>query len=127
MSRGLAGVRRSLYNVLDGAATLSEVPIHRLLPADVADVPAVVVGRPGIEYDGRVEVTSITVYVMGRTLADDDAQDELDELADTVLDALLGWNEDFEISTVTPGLVAVGQGSSFPDYEVTLTYRAPLC
>lgn len=89
MSDGtLAGTREHVYALVDGA---TELPVYRWLPDSANDLPCFVIGRPDLDEGERRAMQQITipVYVLGRTLRDNDAQHELDEQADVL--AKLLW------------------------------------
>jgi len=100
--------------------------VHLYLPDDVTQVPCVVIGRPSIE-DGVSIVAadflvSVPVMVLGRPVRDDDAQQQLDQVADLVIDRLV---QEQPIS-VTPETESVA-GLTYPAYLITVSVPYRLC
>src|SRR5438552_13568580 len=69
---------------------MRSAPTYGHLPDDVAHVPCLVVGRPTIGESGipAVMTMRLEVLVLGRRLNDNDAQAELDAIADETFDVL---------------------------------------
>jgi hypothetical protein len=101
-------------------------PVQRFPPANPTHVPCVVVGRPLIE-PGTTDLAAdfgvqVPIIVIGRTMADDDAQQELDAVADAVIDRLLPTYP----FTVTADVEAVA-GLVYPAYTINATVPMRLC
>lgn len=100
--------------------------VQRFPPANPNHVPCVVVSRPLVE-PGTTDLAAdfgvqVPIVVIGRTMADDDAQRELDTVADAVIDRLLPT---FPF-TVTADVEAVA-GLVYPAYTITVTVPMRLC
>src|SRR4051794_24102139 len=79
--------------VRDMLRHLGDNNVHLYLPDDITALPCIVIGRPSIE-DGVSSVVadflvSVPVMVLGRPVRDEDAQQELDQVADLVIDRLV--------------------------------------
>lgn len=79
-------MRELVHQLLVGAPA----PLHRWLPGSVDELPCYVVGRPSVgEGDARAIIAvTVPVFVLGRTVRDDDSQHELDGLADALIKRL---------------------------------------
>lgn len=68
------------------------LPVYGFLPDDVAHLPCYVVGRPNIVESGTSAVMTVVmdVLVLGRRVADEDAQAELDGYGDEAFNILGG-------------------------------------
>lgn len=71
----------------DLCAAYVDLPVYLWLPGNAEELPCYVVGRPDMDEDTprSVQKVSIPVYALGRTLRDDDAQAELDRMADNLV------------------------------------------
>jgi len=79
---GIADTRRWVYDIVNAGVAL---PVLRWLPEAANELPCFVVGRPDLDEDPThrgLQAITVPVYVLGRTLRDDAAQSELDDLAD---------------------------------------------
>jgi hypothetical protein len=84
----IADARRHVYELLDAGA---DHPVLRWLPESPNELPCYVVGRLDLDEDPSRRATqliAVPVYALGRTLRDDEAQDELDQMADTLINLL---------------------------------------
>ena len=104
------------------------------LPDDVAHLPCHVVGRPSIRESRTPGVMTITldVTLLGRRISDEDAQQELDALADELF-IVLGGTKNRKVSghqlravTVNPGTVIVA-GLECPAYIATVSGEIVSC
>jgi hypothetical protein len=83
----LASTRRHVWDLVNAS---TELPVFLWLPGTTDDLPCFVIGRPDLD-EGTpraMQTLTIPVYVLGRTLRDDDAQAQLDSLADALTDLL---------------------------------------
>ena len=78
---GIAATRAHVFDLVHAAV---ELPVYRWLPGSADELPCFVVGRPDLDEGAARALQQITlpVYALGRTLRDDDAQSELDDMAD---------------------------------------------
>lgn len=84
----LSDARRHVYDLV---AAGTSWPVLRWLPESPNELPCYVVGRPNLREEPTrraTQLVDVPVYALGRTLRDDDAQSELDAMADE-LEALL--------------------------------------
>lgn len=116
-----------------------QAPTHTYLPDDVTHLPVVVVGRPSLRETDTSTVMrqELDVTVLGRRINDDDAQAELDAVADETLDAL-GGTSGVKLSggsldgrllaliSERPGVVLVA-GSDYPAYLFTVALDVSSC
>lgn len=88
----ISDARQAVYDVLFAASSSLDVEVHRFLPDDVNSVPCLVVGRPTISPGSQSTIydVDVPVYVVGRRLDDESAQEDLDRLADGVFSILAG-------------------------------------
>ena len=127
----LVGFRRAVYDLL---REKTSIPVFRYLPDDVAHLPCHVVGRVGLRPAGTpaVGVLELTVNLVGRRISDDDAQAELDALADELIAALGGTRQvvvdggALWATGVDPGTVVVA-GQEFPAYLATVNTETLTC
>lgn len=106
-------IRAGLAKALAGL----DVPVWTFLPDDLNEIPCVVVRQPTMQADVQLYAATVPVIVVGRRLNDEDAQAELDDLADAVVGGLRG--PDVAISTIEPGTVTVAE-LVHPAYSVTV-------
>jgi hypothetical protein len=95
----ITSARRAVHALLD--VPEAGCGVYLWLPGSADDLPAICVGRPLLEESADVrsvvEVT-VPVYVLGRTLRDDEAQAQLDTLADWVTGRLWAPPSDSSIA-----------------------------
>jgi len=113
-------------DIIAGVLTHLDWPVQRFPPANPTHVPCVVVGRPLVE-PGSTDLAAdfgvqVPIVVIGRTMADEDAQRELDTVADAVIDRLLASYP----FTVTADVESVA-GLIYPAYTITTTVPMRLC
>jgi hypothetical protein len=122
--------RRAVYDALGSTS----IPVYLWLPDDVAHLPVHVVGRPAIRESGTAAVLTMElgVTLLGRRISDDDAQAELDALADELMKTL-GGTRSREVGGMhlrcvgmDPGTVTVA-GSEIPAYVATVNSEAITC
>lgn len=117
----------------------SSWPVHRYLPDDVAEVPCIAVPRPRLTPGPgtpSIPAGALIVLVVGRRMNDDDAQAELDEVADLVVARFgnLAKSVRLEdpliprlvVDDVSPSTVTVA-GLDYPVYAVTIAASFTLC
>jgi hypothetical protein len=87
----LADTRRWVYDMVVSSSQLADdIPVRLWLPGEATELPCYVVGRPDLD-EGTprsIAQVSVPVYALGRTLRDDDAQAELDDMADLLIATL---------------------------------------
>lgn len=118
-------LRRQVRDLFRAEGTL---PVYGYLPDDVAHLPCYVVGRPNIAESGisAVMTVSMDVIVLGRRVADEDAQAELDGYGDEAFD-VLGCTRGVKIAdgqllacrSVTAATVVVA-GMDIPCYSLSV-------
>lgn len=127
---GIADTRAWVHGIVDAG---TELPVLRWLPEQANELPCFVVGRPDLDEDPTrrgIQQIAIPVYALGRTLRDDDAQTELDGLAD-VLEALL-WKPPQEptrtgrLTKIRATVVSVGN-VEIPAYTATVLVATAPC
>jgi hypothetical protein len=118
----IADTRAMVYKLFEGLAW----PTYLYFPEDATLLPCVVLGRPTIDqsedYQPSDFTTRLPVYVLGRRMADDDAQSELDEIADEVIERVIPYHQ-FD---VIPAVETIA-GQSYPAYTVTVIVALRLC
>ena len=122
--------RRAVFDALGSTS----IPVHEWLPDDVAHLPCHVVGRPAVRESGTpgVMTLELAVTLLGRRVSDEDAQAQLDALADELLKVLGGTKvrrvNDIYLRDVTldPATVTVA-GSEIPAYIATVNTEAMTC
>lgn len=132
METFITDFRRRVANHLRAECT--SLPVFKYLPDDPAHIPCAVVGRPRLAEAAQPAVMdlSLDVAVLGRRVADDDAQAELDALTDDVVDAWGGTrgvkvdDVSFHQTGVEPGTVLVA-GVEYPAYLVTVESSVMSC
>jgi hypothetical protein len=87
MTLAITTSREVLHRLVSASAS---VPVYRWIPARTDELPCYVIGRPDGDERPSTQIAElpIPVYALGRTLRDDDAQAELDTLADTLIGVL---------------------------------------
>ena len=114
---------------------LPGVPLWDTIPDDVAELPCLVVGRPGSRQtaDRVVFDLGLQVFVIGRRQQAGASEDELVALADSVFDALGGTrgakSPDRQVLTITrvdPRTLTIA-GIDVPAYSVEVTASAASC
>lgn len=122
----LSDARRRLSRFLHAQELL---PVYGFVPDDANELPCIVVG-PGSLADAETGVYDIdlSVYVLGRRLSDEQAQVELDDLADKVIIALGGTRgrDSFAVTRSTPQIVTVG-GTDIPSHNLTVETSVANC
>jgi hypothetical protein len=122
-------MRQLVAGLLDGAP----VPVHRWLPASADELPALVVGRPNVaegEQAPAIIATIVPVFALGRRGGDDDAQRELDELADLLLARF--WQPPrtegvgIRLQSIVAGVIEVA-GLDIPAYTASLLCTSTYC
>lgn len=129
MTTAAISVTRQLVHALLAGAP---VPLHRWLPGNVDDLPAIVVGRPSLTEGTSAALASITVpvHALGRTVRDDEAQAELDSLADLLVARL--WKPpqtegvSLGLTSCTPGVIEIA-GVDVPAYTATVAATTAYC
>ena len=128
----IAPVRRAVAKLLEVEGS---VPVYAYLPDDPAHVPCYVVGRPSINESDLAAVMTVTldVMVLGRRLADEDAQAELDTLGDEAFDIVGGTRgvkvldaQLLRCTNVRPLAVFVA-GTEMPAYALTVAIDIITC
>jgi len=133
MDRFIGDLRKAVTDLLRQS---SSIPVYGYLPDDVAHLPVAVVGRPTISESATAAVMTMTldVLVLGRRVNDDDAQAELDALADETFDIVGGtrgvkFGDPMRLLSCTeirPMTVLVA-GLEFPAYSFTVDYDILTC
>jgi hypothetical protein len=123
--------RRQLRDLLRSEGP---VPVYGYLPDDVAHLPVCVVGRPSTVESGTpaVMTQSLDVMLLGRRIADEDAQTELDGLGDEIFEVLGATRgvkvgaDMFRCLEVRSGTVSVA-GQEIPAYSFTVARDIITC
>lgn len=126
-------LRDAVAHHLDG----SPWPVHRHLPDDVAEVPCIAVPRPRLFPAEHTLVTGqVAVLVVGNRLNSRDAQVELDDITDLVIERFGGLAKSIRLEDpvlkrlllqeVNPTTVGVA-GQEFPAYALTIEATMALC
>lgn len=121
-------MRQLVYDLLAGAPA----PLYRWLPGSAEELPCYVVGRPGLtEGDSRaILAVSVPVFVLGRTVRDDDSQHQLDGLADALVKRL--WTPPplegvgLRLTDLEATVTEVG-GTDCPSYTATVICETTYC
>ena len=129
----LAEFRAEVVAVL--AVALPDVAQWDEIPDDIAEVPCLVVGRPGARQTSTAVVfdLDLPVYVIGRRQRAGGAEDELTELADNVLAALGGTRGARAPHGLTVAVVRIDPrqlsiaGQECPAYAVQVEASATTC
>jgi len=126
----LAATRQRVFDLVNGS---TELPVFRWLPGTTDDLPCFVIGRPDLDEQPNVRAMqqlTIPVYVLGRTLRDDDAQAQLDSLADELTDLL--WKppqepgQSMRLTRLRATVVPVA-GVDIPAYTATVIAATAPC
>jgi hypothetical protein len=97
-----------------------ELPVVAFLPDDIAELPVVVIGRTGmIASEGVMATFTVWVDLVGRRLADEDAQVELDTLGDGLLAALSVLPANMHLLGIDPQIVTIA-GLEYPVHRATV-------
>jgi hypothetical protein len=117
--------RSKVYQLLvDHAPEGTAISLY--LPDDLAEQPAVIIGRPAASFRGTdlgVEVR-VPVHVLGRTFNDDGSQIEHDQLTDVILGVL--WDYEMPLIAVLPTIQSVA-GKAYPAYDITTLHAHTVC
>jgi hypothetical protein len=112
----------------------TSAPVYEWLPDDPAHLPCTVVGRPSIREGSSPAVMTLelTVTLLGRRIADDDAQAELDALADEMFTAFGGTRQvrtrgQFLRTIALEPATASVAGLDIPAYLATIAGEAMSC
>jgi hypothetical protein len=123
--------RRAVYDALGS----SSIPVYLWPPDDVAHLPCHVVGRPAVRESGLsagLATLELGVTLLGRRIGDDDAQAELDALADELM-KVLGGTRNREINGLHLRCVAMDPGTvtvaalEIPAYVATVNSETLTC
>lgn len=112
----------------------SSTPIFDELPDDLAQLPAIVVGRVDVsEGDASIVADlSLDVWLIGRRVNVDAPGLQLDQLADQVLSTFNAWrslrayDHDLQLSAVNARTLTVGS-STYPAYTATVDTSITTC
>ena len=122
--------RRAVYDALGSTS----VPVYWFLPDDPAHLPCNVVGRPNVRESGTpgVSTLELAVTLIGRRVADEDAQAQLDALGDELL-KVLGGSKNRQVNhlflrctSLDAGTVFVA-GTEYPAYLATVDTEDLTC
>lgn len=130
----IVDLRRDVRDLLRAECS---VPVYGYLPDDVAHLPCIAVGRPtaGESSTPAVMTMSLDVTLLGRRISDEDAQAELDALADELFDAL-GCTGNVKIGGDVPRLITCSAfrpasvtvaGLDYPAYLFTVNADIATC
>jgi hypothetical protein len=122
--------RRAVFDALGSTS----VPVYGFLPDDVAHLPCHVVGRPLLRESGTAAVLTLElgVTLLGRRVSDQDAQEQLDALADELVKALGGTRSrevnglHLRMTALDPGTATVA-GVDIPAYVATVDTETLTC
>lgn len=120
--------------VTDLLRSRGAVPVYGYLPDDVAHLPCHVVGRPTITESGTpaLMTLSLDISLLGRRIADEDSQAELDAYADQLFDLLGGTRSirtgdiHLRCTGLLPATVFVA-GNEMPAYIASVSMDALSC
>lgn len=121
-------------NVAATLRTRTSAPVYEWMPDDPAHLPCTVVGRPSIREGSSPALMAleVTITLLGRRLADFDAQAELDTLADELFLAFGGTrqhrtNGQFLRTTALEPATASVAGLEIPAYLAVIAGEAMTC
>jgi len=123
---------RTIRALVAARLTPAPAPLYRYLPDRVDDLPCIVVGRPSLSESDIAAIVQVStpVFVCGRTVRDDDAQDELDGLTETITPRLWRpWSAEgvsLKLTDVDPTVLEIG-GTDVPAYTLTIVAEATYC
>ena len=93
-------------------------------PDDPNMVPCYVVAKPTLDVDVQLMQFAVPVWAIGRRLSDEDAQVELDSLADVAVNLLRG--PDVAVVRVEPVVATISE-QSYPAYVIHCLVGASVC
>lgn len=132
MDRFITDLRRALTGLLREECS---IPVYGWLPDDVAHLPVLVVGRPSLRESilPTVMRQECDITLLGRRINNEDAQAQLDALADETLNALGGTagtkileSHLVALTVEVPATVLVA-GNEYPAYLFTVAYDVSTC
>lgn len=97
---------------------------HISFPDDVTQVPCIVVGQVSIDRADQLHTLTVPVWVIGRSVGNDDAQMELDEVTERVMELL--DDPQCTVQRVEPMSRFVG-AQSFPAYRLDVLLGVVSC
>lgn len=121
-------MRELVHGLLVGAPH----PVRKYLPGTADEVPMFVVGRPNVGEGDQpaLMVTTVPVFALGRRTGDDDAQRQLDHMADLLLTRF--WQPPrtegvgIRLVSITAGVIEVA-GLDLPAYTASLLCTSTYC
>lgn len=121
----LAQHRQRVYDTIKANAP-ADLALSLYLPDDLAEQPVVIVGRPSASFRGTElgQEMRVPVHVIGRRFDDDGAQQEHDQLADTILGIL--WDADIPLVAILPTVQGIA-GTTYPSYDITTLHGHTVC
>lgn len=125
--------RVAVFDVLDEAIDETTAQVCGSIPDDVAQLPAIVVGRPSVDegVQGTFDL-ALEIYVVGRRLETADRDPEIDNIADEILSAFGGTHavtrngQYLHLSAVDSRIVDIA-GLAYPAYTCTVETSAATC
>lgn len=133
----LSDVRSLVFAIVDTPVAdppegmLAHVPTFLYLPTSTDQLPCYVVQRPSLDEGPQAAIAHVVVevYALGRTIRDDDAQHELDFLADGLVERL--WNVDTspsscKLTAIRSDVVSVSS-VDIPAYIGTVEVSSVIC
>lgn len=128
----ISGIAQTRAHVFDLVHAATELPVYRWLPGSADELPCFVVGRPDLDEGSSRAMQDVTVpvYALGRTLRDEQAQSELDDMADLLVNLL--WKPPQEpgsslrLTRLRATVVTVA-GVEVPAYTATALAAAQPC
>lgn len=97
---------------------------HIAFPDDVTQIPCVVVGRPAINRQDQQHALTVPVWTIGRAVGNDDAQHELDDVTDRILELL--DDPQCTVTFVEPLTRLVGS-NTYPAYRIDVLVGVYVC
>src|SRR4051812_49295060 len=118
--------RQAIFKLLEHPVQDAGWACTQFLPDDVSLLPCVSVGRVRVTFVGtQLGVESqLTVFVIGSRLTSDDAQADLDEVAEQVTSWLL--QADQAVLTAEPTVTTIN-ALPHPTYEITILDGHTIC